>query len=30
MSPVKAMEWIKNEMTKVFPLGRLKDVTPEP
>jgi 2-oxoglutarate ferredoxin oxidoreductase subunit beta len=25
MSPVKAMEWIENEMTKVFPLGRLKD-----
>jgi len=24
MSPVKAMEWIENEMTKVFPLGRLK------
>ena len=25
MTPVKAMEWIENEMTKVFPLGRLKD-----
>ena len=25
MSPAKAMEWIENEMTKVFPLGRLKD-----
>ena len=24
MTPVKAMEWIENEMTKVFPLGRLK------
>jgi 2-oxoglutarate ferredoxin oxidoreductase subunit beta len=24
MSPVKAMEWIENEMIKVFPLGRLK------
>jgi 2-oxoglutarate ferredoxin oxidoreductase subunit beta len=24
MSPVEAMEWIKNEMTRVFPLGRLK------
>ena len=24
MSPVKALEWIENEMTKVFPLGRLK------
>ncbi|MFH1717953.1 MAG: thiamine pyrophosphate-dependent enzyme [Planctomycetota bacterium] len=24
MSPVKATEWIENEMTKVFPLGRLK------
>jgi len=24
MSPAKAMEWIENEMTKVFPLGRLK------
>lgn len=27
MSPAKAMEWIENEMTKVFPLGRLKDVS---
>jgi 2-oxoglutarate ferredoxin oxidoreductase subunit beta len=25
MSPAKAMEWIDNNMTKVFPLGRLKD-----
>ena len=25
MTPVKAMEWIENEMTKVFPLGKLKD-----
>ncbi|MHC4641818.1 MAG: thiamine pyrophosphate-dependent enzyme [Planctomycetota bacterium] len=25
MSPTKAMEWIENEMTKVFPLGKLKD-----
>ena len=24
MPPAKAMEWIKTEMTKVFPLGRLK------
>ena len=24
MSPIEAMEWIENEMTKVFPLGRLK------
>jgi len=24
MSPAKAMEWIEKEMTKVFPLGRLK------
>jgi 2-oxoglutarate ferredoxin oxidoreductase subunit beta len=24
MSPAKAMEWIENNMTKVFPLGRLK------
>jgi len=24
MPPVKAMEWIENEMTKAFPLGRLK------
>ena len=24
MSPAKAMEWIENEMIKVFPLGRLK------
>jgi len=24
MSPVKAMEWLENSMTKVFPLGRLK------
>ncbi len=25
MTPAKAMEWIEKEMTKVFPLGRLKD-----
>jgi len=25
MTPVKAVEWIEKEMTKVFPLGRLKD-----
>ena len=25
MTPAKAMEWIENEMTKVFPLGRLKN-----
>ena len=24
MKPTEAMEWIENEMTKVFPLGRLK------
>jgi 2-oxoglutarate ferredoxin oxidoreductase subunit beta len=24
MSPVKAMQWIENEMTKVYPLGKLK------
>jgi 2-oxoglutarate ferredoxin oxidoreductase subunit beta len=24
MTPTKAMKWIENEMTKVFPLGRLK------
>jgi 2-oxoglutarate ferredoxin oxidoreductase subunit beta len=29
MTPPKAMQWIENEMTKVFPLGRLKDVTPD-
>lgn len=27
MSPAKAMEWIEKEMTKVFPLGCLKDAT---
>jgi 2-oxoglutarate ferredoxin oxidoreductase subunit beta len=27
MTPAKAMEWIENELTKVFPLGRFKDVT---
>ncbi len=26
MTPVKAMEWIENEMIKVFPLRRFKDV----
>ncbi len=25
MSPVKSMDWIEKEMTKVFPLGKLKD-----
>jgi len=30
MTPAKAMEWLENEMTKVFPLGRLKDVAPDP
>ncbi|MHC4068541.1 MAG: thiamine pyrophosphate-dependent enzyme [Planctomycetota bacterium] len=25
MTPAKAMEWIENQMTKYFPLGRLKD-----
>lgn len=30
MTPPKAMEWIENEMTKVFPLGRLKDVPRNP
>ncbi|MFC1738996.1 thiamine pyrophosphate-dependent enzyme [Planctomycetota bacterium] len=25
MTPVKSMEWIENEMTKVFPLRRFKD-----
>jgi 2-oxoglutarate ferredoxin oxidoreductase subunit beta len=29
MTPAKAMEWIEHEMTKVFPLGRLKDVSPD-
>jgi 2-oxoglutarate ferredoxin oxidoreductase subunit beta len=29
MTPPKAMEWIENEMTKVFPLRCLKDVTPD-
>jgi 2-oxoglutarate ferredoxin oxidoreductase subunit beta len=24
MTPPKAMEWLENEMTKVFPLGKLK------
>ena len=28
MSPPKALEWIENEMIKVFPLGCLKDVQP--
>ena len=27
MSPAKSMEWIEKEMTKVFPLGKLKDIT---
>jgi 2-oxoglutarate ferredoxin oxidoreductase subunit beta len=26
MSPAKALEWIESEMTKVFPLGRLKGI----
>jgi len=30
MTPVKAMEWIEKEMTKVFPLGQLKNVTCAP
>jgi 2-oxoglutarate ferredoxin oxidoreductase subunit beta len=30
MTPTNAMEWIENKMTKVFPLGRLKNLTPEP
>jgi len=30
MTPVKAMEWIEKEMTKVFPLGQLKNVTRAP
>jgi 2-oxoglutarate ferredoxin oxidoreductase subunit beta len=30
MTPAKAMEWLENEMTKVFPLGCLKDITPDP
>jgi 2-oxoglutarate ferredoxin oxidoreductase subunit beta len=25
MTPAKAMEWIEKEMTKIFPLGRLKN-----
>jgi len=29
MTPAKAMEWIEKEMTKVFPLGRLKYPTIE-
>jgi len=30
MKPARAMEWIEKEMTKVFPLGRLKDVPRAP
>jgi len=30
MTPSEAMEWIEKEMTKVFPLGCLKDVSREP
>jgi 2-oxoglutarate ferredoxin oxidoreductase subunit beta len=30
LSPPKAMEWIESEMTKVFPLGKLKNVTDVP
>jgi len=26
MSPAKSMEWIEKEMTKVFPLGKFKDI----
>lgn len=26
MSPARSMEWIEKEMTKVFPLGKLKDI----
>jgi 2-oxoglutarate ferredoxin oxidoreductase subunit beta len=29
MTPAKAMQWLENEMTKVFPLRCLKDVTPD-
>ncbi len=25
MTPAESMQWIEKEMTKVFPLGRLKD-----
>jgi 2-oxoglutarate ferredoxin oxidoreductase subunit beta len=27
MSPAESMDWIEKEMTKVFPLGCLKDAT---
>lgn len=27
MSPVEAWQWVDKEMTKVFPLGVIKDVT---
>ena len=30
MTPAKAMEWIENEMTKVFPLGQLKNSVSPP
>lgn len=30
MSPVDAEKWVENEMTKYFPLGKLKDETREP
>lgn len=29
MAPVKAMAWIDEEMTKVYPLGVIKDTTKE-
>ena len=29
MAPVKALEWIDEEMTKVYPLGVIKDTTKE-
>ena len=29
MSPVKSLEWIDEEMTKIYPLGVLKDETKE-
>ena len=27
MSPVAAYEWTQQEMTKIFPLGVIKDIT---
>ena len=29
MSPLEAWQWVENEMTKVFPLGVIKDLTGE-